>query len=482
MFNGRLRSCGTMPSSAEAVRGKIIVDSLHGDVHLNEREWRVLDTAGFQRLRRIKQLQMGQVTYPNATHTRFAHSLGTLAIMARILECFPRTGPMKLSKRQQEDLRMAALLHDIGHYPYSHLMEGIDDVDLTEEIIGGGPSQSYDAARTRYPKHEKVGEAIVTNQKDVCDAIGGLKRAKQVADLFTRSKAADPQLSKLLHSSFDMDRVDYLQRDSRAAGVPYGNIDADYLLNSLRISKSGMVGVAEKALPAAEQFLLARFFMHRAVYFHKTTFGIEEACRQLLRRIRDAKLFNIPADGSDVLGIVRSAALASFTDDYVDSLVHHAGQADDPVMRALARCIQTRRPPKLLMEVQVLEDAKHQEVHRGLLFYSQAKHRLKALSEKYHIPLGQFLLCKTKPLRLEKRGAFLAADQARTVESEQEDELIKVFVSDSDEPKSLVEIRHSLIYICSDHAWQAFRLYVVYEGANRDDVLAALQGEVMAWE
>jgi hypothetical protein len=78
-----------------------------------------------------------------------------------------------------------------------------------------------------------VGEAIVTSQEDIRDAIGGPKRAKQVADLFSRSKAADPQLSKLLHSSLDMDRVDYLQRDSRAAGVPYGSIDANYLLNSL---------------------------------------------------------------------------------------------------------------------------------------------------------------------------------------------------------------------------------------------------------
>jgi HD superfamily phosphohydrolase len=76
-----------------------------------------------------------------------------------------------------------------------------------------------------------------------------------------------------------------------------------------------MVGVTEKALPAAEQFLLARFFMHKAVYFHKTTFGIEEACRQLLRRIRDAGLFEIPRDGKGVLRLVRSPDLAGFTDD-----------------------------------------------------------------------------------------------------------------------------------------------------------------------
>jgi len=93
-------------------------------------------------------------------------------------------------------------------------------------------------------------------------AIGSKARAERVADLFSRGKAANPQLSKLISSSFDMDRLDYLIRDSRAAGVPYGLVDINYLLNSLGVSPSGLVGVSAKALPAAEQFLFARYFMH----------------------------------------------------------------------------------------------------------------------------------------------------------------------------------------------------------------------------
>ena len=470
-----------MASSPEGEARKIIVDSLHGDIHLHEREWRILDTVAFQRLRRIKQLQMGQVTYPNATHTRFAHCLGTLAIMGRILELFPTQGPRKVGKRQRENLRMAALLHDIGHYPYSHLMEGIDKVRLTEEIVSDAGAKAFDAARAPYPDHVKVGQEIVTSQKDLIGAIGGRKRAKQVADLFSRSKAADPQLSKLLHSSFDMDRVDYLQRDSRAAGVPYGDIDVNYLLNSLRVSKKGMVGVLEKALPAAEQYLFARFFMYKAVYYHKTTFGIEEACRQLLRRIRDANLFEIPRDGEAVLGLVRSTDLVSFTDDYVDRLVQLASKEGDDVMKALAGCIEKRRPPKLLHEVQVLEDTEHQTHNRGKVFFSTAKRSLKALAEKYDIPPGQFLLCYTKPLKLEPRGAFVRAEQARGLEPEEEDELIKVFTGDDPEPKSLVEIEHSLMYVCSNHQWQAFRLYVVYDGTDKKDVVGRLHSEVRGW-
>lgn len=470
-----------MASSGEGLPGKLIVDSLRGDIHLNEREWRILDTGAFQRLRRIKQLQMGQVTYPNATHTRFAHSLGTLAIMTKILNLFPKKGPRKLGKLEQENLRMAALLHDVGHYPYSHLMEGVDRVTLTEEMVGDSTAKSIDATRTAYPNHVKVGQEIVTTQTDLIEAIGGPGRARKVGDLFSRSRAADPQISKLLHSSFDMDRVDYLQRDSRAAGVPYGNIDVNYLLNSLRISETGMVGVAEKALPAAEQFLLARFFMHKAVYFHKTTFGIEEACRQLLRRIREAGLFGMPRDGEEILALVRSPKLAGFTDDYVDRLVHKATEGDDPIMKALARSIETRHPPKLLKEVQVLEDVGHQAHNPGQSFFSRAKQSLEALAGEHNIPLEQFLLCSTRPLKLEQRGAFLTTDQARNLESEAEDELIKVFVGTDPEPKSMVEIPHSIINVCSDYLWQAFRLYVVYDGSDKDDVIEGLREAVRKW-
>jgi len=473
-----------MGSSPDVIPGKLIVDSVHGDIHLTEREWLILDTLAFQRLRNLKQLGMGQITYPNATHTRFAHSVGALGIMARIL-AVAKANNYRLSKYQQENLRMAALLHDVGHYPYSHLMERIDGVTLIEEEINEAArtrtrKRAFDASRVGYPSHEQLGTEIVTHQRQLVDAIGGPDRAKEVADLFARSKAADPQLSKLLHSSFDMDRVDYLQRDSRAAGVPYGNIDVNYLLNSLRISKSGMVGVVDKALPAAEQFLLARFFMHRTVYYHKTTYGMEEACRHLLRRIRDAKMYCIPADGPAILDIVRSPNLATFTDSFVDHLVHLASQEGKGVVRALARSIEARRPPKLLKEILVLEPSTSTH-HDGTAFRLAAKSSLKALARKHKIPLGQFLLCNTRPLRLEERSALLTTEQARSLPPEQEDELIKVFVGSESEPKSLVDIPHSLIGVCSGHVFQAYRLYVVYEGDERDRTIKLLQREVRGW-
>ena len=159
-----------MFSSKTDRSGKIIVDSIHRDIHLSDREVQVIDTASFQRLRQLKQLQMGHVTYPNATHTRFAHSLGALGIMSRIITVAEKT--LRLTKIDQENLRLASLLHDIGHYPYSHLMESFHKVILTEEFIA--PVRRRDISFTPYPGHVQLGRVIITSQKDVLNAIGVL--------------------------------------------------------------------------------------------------------------------------------------------------------------------------------------------------------------------------------------------------------------------------------------------------------------------
>jgi hypothetical protein len=383
-----------------------------------------------------------------------------------------------LTDEQAEDIRLAGLLHDIRHYPYSHLMEKVDKVQLTEEFLAGG--STFHADKPKYPNHEAVGELIVTHQQDLIDALGGLDRARRIADLFTGKTPTNPQLSKLIHSSLDMDRLDYLLRDARAAGVPYGQIDLNYLLNNFRASPSGMLGVSEKAITAVDHFLLARFFMHRSVYYHKTTFGLEESCRQLLRRLRDKGKYNLPTDGDAIAAFVKGPTLGRFTDAYVDAIVEKAANDDDAVIHALANSIRRRRPPKLLKEVLVLEQ-NGKTAHPGALFKKDCKHELKQLAEKHGLPLGRFLVCETHPLTLEKRGALLTEEQARSLEPEETDEIIKVFVGDEPEPVSVVNIPHSIVHLCSNHYFQAFRLYLVCDDADDPDLVGSIKQHVGGW-
>lgn len=459
---------------------RIVVDNIHGDIALTEREWALVNTASFQRLRRIKQLGMGHLTYPNATHTRFAHSLGVLGIMSRILKRWESEGG-ELKEADRDSLRHAALLHDIGHYPYSHLVERIDSVVLTEEVIGLKPRQ-VTASRKPYPDHEEVGQEILKSQSDLLDILGGTQRAEDIGNLFSRTTAANQQLSKLIHSSLDMDRMDYLMRDARAAGVPYGEIDLNYLLNNLRISPQGFVGVEFKAIAAAEHFLLARLFMHRTVYYHKTTYAFEEACRQLLRRLRDEGNAVIPADGDAVLAKIRSRDLLDFTDDFIDKIIRDAeSNTKDPVARVLASSITNRRPPKLLAEVSGLQ-RKDDTYNAGTFFWSRCVDRLAGLAKKYDLQLGQFLLCRAKPVKVEERGPLLSREELEKLEPEEREELIKVFEPGGDEPKSLIEIKSTVVRELSQHVFGICRLYLAgSEQCVKDGRLPKIAQEVQAW-
>jgi len=469
-----------MGSSPQNSSHRIIVDSIHGDISPSEIEWRVLDTASFQRLRQIKQLGMAQFVYPNATHTRFAHSLGVLGIMARVLGVVEQKG-VKRKEEEIENLRLAALLHDIGHYPYSHLMEKLDKVQLTEELVGDKqPRRELDASRVPFPKHDELGRTIITHQKDLLEALGGKNRAEAVAAIFCRSEGTDLQWSKLINSSLDMDRLDYLLRDSNATGVPYGQIDINYLLNNLKVSDNGRLGVTRKALSAAEQFLFARYFMHRTVYYHKTTFAFEEACRHLLRRIRDRQEFGFPVDGHAIRDIAKGEELLMFTDAFVDNIIRQAVKQEDEVISSLAQSILNRRPPKLLKEISVLDGRKDGGSTALELFKKDCRHKIKELASTRGHKLGRFLLAETPPISLAERAHFLTADQARELEEEADPD-INVFLDESGDPVSIVDVPESLVSKCSDYQFRSVRLYFVDKGIDNGVEFEEIRRVVSDW-
>jgi len=481
-----------MDSSSSKQSDRFIVDAIHGHIRLTDRECRVVDTASFQRLRRIKQLQMAQVTYPNATHTRFVHSLGTLKIMQRVLEVAKKHG-IELERSDRENLRLAALLHDVGHYPYSHLLERVDKVDLLEDSVKRGgvtEKRTLDLAQQPrpYPNHVSVGRLIVTHQEDMIEAIGGQAEAKQISDLFSGEEIEKKRLSKLISSSLDLDRLDYLQRDSHATGVPYGRIDLNYLLNSLRGNPEGEIGVHERAIPAVEHFLLARFFMHRTVYFHRTTVAIEEACRQLLKRLRGNRGYGVPPDGKTIEDIVVSDKLHTFTDSFVDSIIRQAVSDDDDVVSSLASSIQSRNPPKLLKEVCILGE-RQDDSHPGLFFRGRCFRELGSVAKTKGIPLGRFLFYELPWIGLERSVSRLTATEYENESSEQvkqqireENEIVRIFVDGDDNPKSLLEIPYSIVKKLSGHVFRAYRLYFVPSKRDSSSPVEQLRSLVRNWD
>ena len=213
-----------------------IRDPLHGTVVLSELEEKVLDSAQMQRLRGVRQLAMAHLVYPGANHTRFEHSIGTLFLADRIC------GELGLGADETAKVRLAALLHDVGHTAFSHEAEAVLAPHLGD--------------------HEKIGEGIV-GKGALADIINENFRACEIAGLWERPAGG------VITSDMGADRMDYLLRDSHYTGVAYGVIDSDRISSSLALSGRGLV-LRERGLEAAESLLVARFTMFSTVYLHKT--------------------------------------------------------------------------------------------------------------------------------------------------------------------------------------------------------------------
>ncbi|MCJ7632600.1 HD domain-containing protein [Candidatus Bathyarchaeota archaeon] len=232
-----------------------IRDPVHGYISMTALERDLINTSTVQRLRRLKQLSGAYFTYPGAEHSRFLHSIGVMHIAGRIAARFVEHGYM--TEDDCQTIRVAGLLHDIGHGPFSHMFEEVLD-------------------KYRHMTHEDVGEWLIRQGelKDILTSHGynptELSRIS-VGKLETTEKAF---LNQIVASQFDADIIDYLVRDSYFAGVQYGNIDVERLTNSLDLVE-GSLAMDVAALYALEAFVIARYEMFKAVYFHRTVRAAE---------------------------------------------------------------------------------------------------------------------------------------------------------------------------------------------------------------
>lgn len=229
---------------------EVIRDPLWNNIRVDREALAVLDTAAFQRLRYIRQLGHAFLVYPGATHSRFEHALGTYHLTRRALALFGERGELHaLGAEDIAAVRLAALLHDIGHYPFSHALE-----------------------EAGFSSHEAMARAHLAGEElQAALAASGIGRAAAViGDLI--SGRSDHPLQGLISGSLDLDKIDYLTRDARMCGVPYGTVDVDRLLHSLAVvERPGghrAIGVHEKGLSALESLLFAKYQMYRNVYWH----------------------------------------------------------------------------------------------------------------------------------------------------------------------------------------------------------------------
>lgn len=272
---------------------KVFRDPLYNYIALDRHRdgWLIdlLDCPEVQRLRRIHQLGVSNYTYPGADHTRLAHSLGVTHLMKLVLEHLERVSNAEKIKNARQALLATALLHDVGHGPFSHLFEpclGIDHEKWSIAVIRDESTQVH-----RVLKHES---AYLPNH---------------VADLIDTDNTAHPAWQRALMSSqLDVDRLDYLRRDSLFTGAGYGHFDWHRLLNTVEFydGETDLVWPAKAAL-AIEEYIFARYYMYQNVYLHKTTRGFEALLQAMWRRVDRLRKDGTPIDTNPVLARFWSA-------------------------------------------------------------------------------------------------------------------------------------------------------------------------------
>lgn len=274
----------------------------------------VIEHPWFQRQRRIKQLGLTHLVYPGAMHTRFSHMLGALNLMGRALEVLRQKG-VEITDEECRGARLAILLHDIGHGPFSH---------TSERVLVDVPHEEITLLMMRRINEEMSGVL------DTAIAIFSNTYHKHF-------------LHQLVSSQLDMDRLDYLGRDSFFTGVSEGIVGTDRIISMLNVHEDELV-VDEKGIYSVEKFIISRRLMYWQVYMHKTVIAADQLLLNILRRARELDPTVFHFDTSSPYFLDR---FAEVDDDDIMVAVKHWQHSDDEILSTLCRNMVNRRLPAI---------------------------------------------------------------------------------------------------------------------------------------
>jgi uncharacterized protein len=305
-----------------------IREPVWGTIRVDATARGIVDSAAFQRLRYIRQLGLAHLVYPGASHTRFDHALGVYHLIRRALSSMARQGVLDtLTAAERRLVPLAGLLHDVGHYPFSHALEELD-----EPLIPG----HHEALTGRFLDDPDVRAALESVAPDGVEQV----------ELLIRGRSLSP-LQGLVSGSLDLDKVEYLKRDATFCGVPYGEVDVDRLLQALvlLVPPDGgalEVGVDEKGVAALESLLFSKYQMFRNVYWHH---AVRSATVLYKRIVFDALGAGLLA-ADELIGKTDEALLFLLA----ERALEQGGAAPERVGRMVS-ALQGRRLPKRVLEV-----------------------------------------------------------------------------------------------------------------------------------
>lgn len=349
---------------------KIINDPIYGFITVpSTLVFNLMEHKYFQRLRRISQMGFSYIVYPGAHHTRFHHALGAMFLMQKAVQVLKSKG-VAISEKEEEALYIAILLHDIGHGPFSHAMEN----SIVENI-----------------SHEQISLLFM-------EALNR-KFNKQLTLAIQIFKDEHPRkfLHQLVSGQLDMDRLDYLKRDSFYTGVPEGTVNAQRLIAMLHVKNDRLV-VEEKGIYSVENFLVARRLMYWQVYLHKTGIVAEQLLVRVLKRAKQlsAQGVALPASNSLKFFLNNNINLKDFSEKVLDTFsklddfdIISAMKAwvsnDDFVLKNLSKMLLNRDLLKVKVKSQPFSSQKIKEKRTKLV----AKYNISEEEASYFVFTGK---------------------------------------------------------------------------------------------
>jgi len=335
---------------------KVFSDPIYGFIRIpNAQLFNLIAHPYFQRLRRISQMGLSYLVYPGAHHTRFHHAMGSMYLMQQAIQVL-RFKKNEITEEEGVALLTAILLHDIGHGPFSHAME--------HSIVEG-------------INHEEISLAFMEALNEEFN--GDLSMAIEIF------KGTYPKkfLNQLVSSQLDMDRLDYLKRDSFYTGVFEGNINAERLISMLNVHNDSLV-VEEKGIYSVEKFLMARRFMYWQVYLHKTGIVAEQLLIKILQRAKELHRNGATVEASTALSFFIDKQIdpasfdahalqvfANLDDIDILSAIKHWRHHEDLVLSNLCQMVLDRRLLKIRLQNEKIDREEYQqELTRAVSHYN----------------------------------------------------------------------------------------------------------------
>ena len=321
-----------------AMRDRVIRDEIHKDIFVPANHAKIIDTREFQRLRSIQQLSTCEYVFPAANHNRFSHSLGAYHLAGTLVSSLNEVQPGLVSDGDCELIQLAALLHDVGHPPFSHLLE-------TPEVFATYHSHEHWGRLLLESEDTEVGKALLE--------VLGLNRRDRLFALLDGQTEHDgviipPFMKEIVASQLDVDRMDYMVRDQANTGAQIGGFDIARVIRALRVNKDGHFIVKSWGLPAIEAYLVTRYHMYHQVYFHKVNMLTQNYLVRMLVRARTLAQDGLLELSKPLQNMLLNTSLdpkgyASLNDAHIRVALPEWAEHEDTVLSHYAMRLLSRR-------------------------------------------------------------------------------------------------------------------------------------------